>query len=250
MSDSKAKPTPTSWGSMLLPQGLHAALQFDNEPIRQFMIAELIPKIQKGQKVLDAGSGILSEQRLRNELLEAGADLKTMDFRPGEGIDIVADVTNTGLPSDSFPVVLCMQVLEHVQNPTAVCKELARVTAPGGWVALSAPQSAWLHNLPYHYFHFTREGFKLMCEQAGLELIKIEPQGGHFIMLGQTMHFSCRVLENAAKGTIWATLGKPVFWSLRLLLGLVFKTFCLMMDRLVKDETNTQGWNLICRKPL
>lgn len=232
----------------LVPQGWHDALQFDREPVRQFMIREMITRLRPDERVLDAGSGNVREQRIRSELLGAKVKLTTLDFTEGEGIDIVADITATGLPEASFDAVVCLQVLEHVQDPAAVCRELARVVKPGGLVGISAPQSYWLHNLPWHYFHFTREGLKLLCDKAGLDIVVMAPQGGHFLLLGHMAHYTCRVLEKAAEGTVWQTLGKPLFWLLRLGIGFGFKTLCLGLDRLVKEETNTLGWNLVCRR--
>jgi SAM-dependent methyltransferase len=175
--------------------------------------------------------------------------LQTLDFTTGEGIDIVADITETGLPSESYDVVVCLQVLEHVQNPRAVCKELARLVKPGGWVAISAPQSYWLHNLPWHYFHVTREGLALLGSESGLEQCVMEPQGGHFLLVGNMLHYTCRVLERHVEGTFWAWLLKPIFIVLRLVLGLLVKALCLGLDRLIPDQTNTLGWNAIFRKP-
>jgi SAM-dependent methyltransferase len=237
-----------SLGKQLMPQGWHDALQFDREPVRQFMIRELLPRIKRGDRVLDAGSGNTNEQRIRAELIATGAALQTLDFMAGDGIDLVADITSTGLPSASYDVVVCLQVLEHVQEPAAVCRELARLVKPGGLVAISAPQSYWLHNLPYHYFHFTREGLALLCHEAGLEPQVLEPQGGHFMLVGHMLHYTCRVLEQRARGNNWAAFCKPFFIVLRLLLGLVVKSLCLGLDRLMPDETNTLGWNLICQK--
>jgi SAM-dependent methyltransferase len=230
------------------PKSWHDSLQFDREPVRQFMIQEFIPLLKPGDRVLDAGSGNAAEQRIRQELIAWGIDLTTLDFTEGEGIDIVADITKTGLPEGSYDAVVCMQVLEHVQDPRAVCLELARLAKPGGIVAISAPQSYWLHNLPWHYFHLTREGLMLITSEAGLQTQKISSQGGHFLLLGHMAHYTCRVLESAAKGKWWAVAAKPFFILLRLALGLGFKSACLLLDRLIPDETNTLGWNMICIK--
>ncbi len=250
MNNSKTTPAKSkSSGSRFLPQSWHDALQFDREPIKRWVIEQVLPKIKPTDRVLDAGSGNIDEQRLRNELLATGAKLDTLDFLPGAGIDIVADITNTGLAPNSYDVILCMQVLEHVQDPGAVCRELARLVKPGGWIALTAPQSAWLHNLPWHYFHFTREGFALLCKAADLEMQLISPQGGHFMQLGNILHYSCRVVEAHARGKWWERIGKPFFPVLRIVLGLGTKTLCLWLDRLMPDDSNTQGWNVLCRKP-
>lgn len=44
-----------------------------------------------------------------------------------------------GLPSDSFDVVLCEQVLEHLHSIAAAVADLARVLKPGGLMILGVP---------------------------------------------------------------------------------------------------------------
>ena len=50
-----------------------------------------------------------------------------------------------GLPfaTNSFEVVTCLAVLEHVFDPIFVLKELARVTRPGGSLIVEVPNLAW-----------------------------------------------------------------------------------------------------------
>lgn len=47
----------------------------------------------------------------------------------------VADANALPYPDDSFDVVFCHQVLQHVQNPVGILKEMQRVAKPGGIVA-------------------------------------------------------------------------------------------------------------------
>ena len=46
--------------------------------------------------------------------------------------DLRGSVEALPLEDASFDVVLCIQVLEHCDDPAAAVPELARVTAPGG----------------------------------------------------------------------------------------------------------------------
>src|SRR6056297_890629 len=54
--------------------------------------------------------------------------------------DIKADICNLPFKDDSFDVILCNHVLEHIPNDTQAIKELYRVLKPGGWGIFQIPQ--------------------------------------------------------------------------------------------------------------
>jgi SAM-dependent methyltransferase len=56
-----------------------------------------------------------------------------------EDVDLRVDITALDLPDASFDAVLCSHVLEHVDDDRAAMRELARVTAPGGWCLVMVP---------------------------------------------------------------------------------------------------------------
>ena len=85
----------------------------------------------------------------------------------------------------SFDLVLCCEVMEHLEHPRAALAELARVTR--GPVVLSVPNEpiwrianmarakylARLGNTPGHIQHWTRWGFqRLVRQQLDLERVK------------------------------------------------------------------------------
>lgn len=49
------------------------------------------------------------------------------------------DITRNPHPDDSFDVVLCNHVLEHVPDDRAAMREIARVLRPGGWAVVMVP---------------------------------------------------------------------------------------------------------------
>ncbi|MBC6999876.1 class I SAM-dependent methyltransferase [Cytophaga sp. FL35] len=54
--------------------------------------------------------------------------------------DIKADICHLPFDNDSFDVILCNHVLEHIPNDTKAMKELYRILKPGGWGVFQIPQ--------------------------------------------------------------------------------------------------------------
>ena len=76
------------------------------------------------------------EHRLRSLPL---LDYVTADLLR-EDVDLRLDVAAMAdLPDESFDVVLCSHVLEHVPDDAAAMRELLRITRVGGWALLTAP---------------------------------------------------------------------------------------------------------------
>jgi SAM-dependent methyltransferase len=53
--------------------------------------------------------------------------------------DVKADITNLPFENNSFDVVLCNHVLEHIKDDTKAMQELYRVMKPGGWGIFQIP---------------------------------------------------------------------------------------------------------------
>ena len=56
-----------------------------------------------------------------------------------DDVDLRLDITALDLPDASFDAVICSHVLEHVDDDAAAMRELARITAPGGWCLVMVP---------------------------------------------------------------------------------------------------------------
>ena len=124
--------------------------------------AHLLPRLSPTDRLLDVGSGpgtltadlasyVGSVTAL--EITEAAASL-TRDELARQGVDGTVDVGNVhALPydDDAFDVVHAHQVLQHVADPVQALREMARVTRPGGTVAVrdsDYASFAWFPRLP------------------------------------------------------------------------------------------------------
>ena len=235
-----------SLGSFLLPKSLHDRMLLERWYVHEFIRREALPLMKPGMKVLDAGSGKLPEQFLREEILATGVTLHTCDLNFGPGVDFEADVSAMPFEAGCYDIVLNTQVLEHVKDPGKVCKELARVLKPGGRLFLTTPQSSPLHNLPWNFFNFTNLGLGLLMDAAGLRQEKVQPQGGHFALLAFELHWTVREIR---RSTMPAVFKIPMRLVAQALFGFAFKLPLIWLDRFDRDPLNTMGWNLMCRKP-
>ena len=117
-------------------------------PLRLGWIEGQIPL--KGRRVLDVGcgGGILADSMARKGADVLGIDLATKALKVAqlhaleaqtEGVqyrEISAEALAAEQPG-SFDVVTCMEMLEHVPDPSSVVKACAALVKPGGYVFFS-----------------------------------------------------------------------------------------------------------------
>jgi 2-polyprenyl-6-hydroxyphenyl methylase/3-demethylubiquinone-9 3-methyltransferase len=100
--------------------------------------------------VLDVGcgGGILSDSMARKGANVTGIDLSTKALRVARLHALEVQTANLDFREvsvealaaeqpDSFDVVTCMEMLEHVPDPASVVHACARLVKPGGWVFFS-----------------------------------------------------------------------------------------------------------------
>jgi hypothetical protein len=85
------------------------------------------------RRILHFAPELPVEQHLRS----CAATYLSADIRPGRA-DVVADITSLQFPDQSFDVVVCLHVLEHVDDITALA-EIYRVLENGGRALIMVP---------------------------------------------------------------------------------------------------------------
>ena len=129
------------------PESEFAPLHHIN-PLRLEWINGLAPL--KDKQVLDVGcgGGILTDAMARHGAQAMGIDLATKSLKVAQLHALEAQTPNVqyrevsveDLAAErpaSFDVVTCMEMLEHVPDPTSVVRACSQLVKPGGWVFFS-----------------------------------------------------------------------------------------------------------------
>jgi len=117
-------------------------------PLRLDWIQSLVSL--QGKEVVDigCGGGILTDAMARNGANALGADLATKSLKVAQLHALEAQTPNVryqeisaeALAAErpaSFDVVTCMEMLEHVPDPSSIVRACATLVKPGGWVFFS-----------------------------------------------------------------------------------------------------------------
>jgi len=152
---------------------------------------EKIKKIFTEKKtIIDIGGGLRIEKEKNNRddkkrewILEYKdkVDYKIIDPVPDYNPDIVGDIHDLPFSDNSQDAVVCMAVLEHVEDPKKACEEIKRVLKPGGYAFFYVPFLFYYHaETGYYkdYWRFTKDSLNLLFK--GFSRLEIEPVRGRF----------------------------------------------------------------------
>jgi SAM-dependent methyltransferase len=142
-------------------------------------VIEILDKVaQGGGMALDCGAG--SRSYMSENLVQT-------EIKAYPNVDILA--VNQLLPfvDDCFDAVFSLDVLEHVTDPFAAARELARVLRPGGILFINLPFLQVEHGYPHHYFNATRMGLRQLFNGLLKPEVHGVPGGGHAATTMMTM---------------------------------------------------------------
>jgi len=128
-----------------------------------------------GKRVLDVGCG----DKPYYPFFASAASYVGVDVKENVEADLVGSVDALPVEDGSYDIVVCTQVLEHVDDPALAVRELARVTAPGGRVLASTHGVMLYHPNPQDLWRWTHTGLARLFEaQADWSSLSVEPGAG------------------------------------------------------------------------
>jgi SAM-dependent methyltransferase len=121
----------------------------------------LAPILERGRRltVLEAGCGSGSHLRFGEDAHIVGIDISAeqLERNPLLHERILGDLETYPLPRDTFDVIVCWDVLEHLRHPERALDNFLAALAAGGIIVLAMPHvysvKGMLTKLSPHWFH-------------------------------------------------------------------------------------------------
>jgi SAM-dependent methyltransferase len=157
--------------------------------------------------VLDVGCGV----KPYYPFFADAAEYVGVDVQENPHADLVGAVEELPVPDGSYDIVLCTQVLEHVNDPAAAIRELHRVTVPGGRVLASTHGVQVYHPNPQDFWRWTQTGLERLFCGVEWESIAVLPGAGSAEALAMLIGTYIHLLGKRA-GV--AVLARPVVAAL------------------------------------
>jgi SAM-dependent methyltransferase len=197
-------------------RGLRASRARGDVAIRSLLVADLLAPVydralerHASGRLVDLGCGEIPLFGRYRSLVDEAICL---DRFPGTAtsrrhLDLFADL-GAGIPlrTDSVDTLLVTDVLEHLETPSTLWREAARVLRAGGRLVVGVPFLYRIHEAPHDYHRYTRYRLESFCAEHGFEPISLEPYGGPVAVLcdlvvknlpGRRLPRACQVLAAA-----------------------------------------------------
>jgi 2-polyprenyl-3-methyl-5-hydroxy-6-metoxy-1,4-benzoquinol methylase len=163
-------------------------------------------RVPKNVRVLDVGCGFgqsLGYHTARGcDVYGVEADENIRRVAEKFGFKVQVGLFNDSLyESNFFDYVTMDQVIEHISDPLAALRGIARILKSGGTAILSTPNAKgwgaklfgrrWINwHTPYHMQFFSRRSIRLAAEQAGLVVTDIKTITNSEWLLYQWIHLA------------------------------------------------------------
>jgi SAM-dependent methyltransferase len=220
-------------------------------------VREFAKTVSPEAKVLDAGAGLKPYEEFFTHCHYESCDFADCEEFYGNLDDgrrnnlvgrhtYVCPLDNIPVPDDSFDIIICTQVLEHVPYPSAVVKEFYRVLKPSGKLFVTVPQGYGIHGEPYNYFYFTRYGLELVLREAEFEAIEIKERGGYFYYLFDRLANAIPRIVVGYKEKMFLMM--LILSPLHIFLAYLFSPMLLLLEPLDREKRFTMGYVSTAKK--
>lgn len=147
----------------------------------------------RGQRVLEVGAQSYNGGLRPFVMSRDPAEYVGVDISPGPGVDLVCDIADLEkrFGADSFDVVLCTEVLEHVRPWRDAIRNLKAVCRPGGFILLTTRSPGFpYHAYPHDYWRFDLGDFERIWSDFGIDTLESDPLApGVYVKAHKPEHF-------------------------------------------------------------
>ena len=223
------------------PSTTMALWALSNSSDRDVYVKNWLLNLPTGASLLDAGAGMQRYKEFASHLQYTSQDFG--EYTGGEFFgqhkmgewdstkcDILCDITNIPLESNSFDFIMCTEVFEHLASPQDALRELVRILKPNGTMLITAPFRCLYHQEPHFYYSgFSRYWYEHFGNEFNLEIQSIIPNGNYFTDIAQEV-FRTTGFGGILQRTIAKILATP------------YLAYLFAIDKFSKTRTPESCW--------
>ena len=181
------------------------------EPLARWLEEE--GRAAAGLRVLDVGCG----EKPYLPYFATASEYVGVDVDDGAQADLIGAAESLPVEDASFDLVLCIQVLEHVDDPARAVRELERAVRPGGRVLVATHGVYPYHPGPADHWRWTHTGLAKLLEDNGeWSSVEVLPGAGTASSVGLVVGV---YVDQVAQRLHAVWLGRAVNWTVNSLAG-------------------------------
>jgi hypothetical protein len=124
---------------------------------------------ERNLSVLEIGSRVVMPSSTPKRAVFSGvARYVGFDYHAGQNVDIVGDVHRLAqdLSGEQFGAIFSLSVMEHLAMPWVAALEMVKSLEVGGIMFHNTPFSWPLHELPWDFWRFSAEAYRVLFPKA------------------------------------------------------------------------------------
>ena len=223
----------------------------DNSDFRDQWVIKKLKSLKNGLKMLDAGCDSQRYRKCCNHLEYTSQDFAQYDGK-GDGIglhsgrmnypkiDYIGNIWKINEKDNTFDIILCTEVIEHIPYPNETIKEFSRLLKSGGELLITAPFISLPHMTPYYYYSgFYKQWYIDMAKENNMKVIEIIENGNAYDFVAQELNRVANYSNNK---------------FMKILLKLYFRIFTIpILNFLSLQDTKSKefltfGYQVVMRK--
>ena len=165
-----------------------------------------------------------------------------VNLNPAVEPDYLCDARNMPFDNDYADIVICSEMLEHVDGVDDVLREIHRVLKPDGRVYICVPFSMHIHSAPYDYGRYTASFWERHLIKFGFDVLELEEQGGYW---ATKLNMNKRFLKCFRRKNRHNPLLLVVYF-----ICVIQRILWLLLERInpMKETGYTTGYGIVAKK--
>ena len=194
--------------------------------------------IGHSQLILDVGCG-----KSPYKSLFSFEGYYSVDIDNTSGADLIADICNLPIKRNVADMVICTEVLEHVNDTNIAVRELSQVLKNNGFLVVCAPLLIGVHD-DKDFVRFTEVKLRELLEKNGFEVLVLKKRGGILSSINFMMYQVPYQVLNLTKAPYLAY----AFMFISQILFVPLTRISIALDTLDRKKDFTLGYSALCRK--